>query len=146
MLKTILIGLIFSFLFYNSNLMCQSEVDSSESIKSNINPNPTYLLFRQRLQENLNDYSSLEFGWNSIVLDSLKSIRELLAFNKNNSENFNNNSFVDELLERKYRKLLILKTSQERYKNMPKTQLGVVSKYLGISNRVAAILLAVLSL
>lgn len=146
MIKTIFLGIIFLLLICHSNLMCQSEVDSTKRRKPNLNQNPDYPLFEKRLQENLNDYSSSEFGWYPMVLDSLKNIRELLAFNKFNSENFSGDLFINELLEEKYRKSLLLKTSQERYKSMPKTDLGVVSEFLGVSQTVLAIILAFISL
>ncbi len=95
--------------------------------------------------QNLNNWL-IEANLQGLPVDSLKSIAELIAhFNLINRDN-QSLSLADQLVEHKYQRKFLMLTTSEYFKNQPNYDLGVVSKYLGITKTYAALLLAILSL
>lgn len=143
--KTITNGVIILIFFVGSISLSQNTADSS-STQNAEKENLIIKMLEQSLTNNFEDYSNFNLDWNSKIIDSLKSIRELLAFYNFNSAQINRLNFIQEKLDHQYQKNLLLKISCEHFKNQPDYDLGVISEYLGVSNRVAAIILAILSL
>jgi len=138
--------LIFSLSITISSQVNQSKLDTTSQTEKSYKSKKN--LFVKYLINDVSDYDSLKIALKvySFLLDSLKTLKELILTDKMDLGQSTDLSIWPQIFNNQRQIEFLLLTSKEYYKNQPKYNLGAVGKYLKVSNKVAAIILALLSL
>ncbi len=142
------IACIFLFLFAD-DYFCQDSISINDTLKVNQKHfDHNDFLFENFLKQNLDNYDSIQISQTipKILIDSLKYIFELKLITKMALEQVPGLDISNKIIERNKQRALLLLTSREYNKNQPNYDLGKVGKYLGISKRLAVLILAIMSL
>lgn len=124
----------------NTNqLNSDSLVSKSKTLNQSMN-NSQHKEFIYNYTEIMGSYSQV------LQIDSLKYIYELQMLNKFLKSNFSLFNNSSKLLEHKQSLDLIILTGKKYYESQPNYDIGVVSNYLGISRKLFALILAIISL
>ena len=136
------------FLFFQEIVFSQNNTFQSNS--DSLTPKSKYLyqLLNDSKYKEFNNYDMETMGTYERLfsIDSLKYVYELLMLNNFIRNSLNSNINNTKLLDHKKSHELILLTWKNYYESQPNYDLGIVGKYLGISKKVFALILAVISL